>query len=115
VVTADVIVDTDVVVDHLRGRRELPPVAVAYSTLTRAELFAGKRGQEERIRCVLSPFQELEVDREVAEVAGRVRRATGLPLPDGLIAATALVHNITLMTRNLKHFQRVDGLRLVWP
>jgi tRNA(fMet)-specific endonuclease VapC len=115
VATADILTDTDVIIDHLRGRRPLPAVAVAYSAVTRAELFAGKRGEEDRIRSVLSPFQELVVDREVAEVAGRVRRETDLSLPDGLIAATAIVHNVTLMTRNLRHFQRVDGLRLVWP
>jgi predicted nucleic acid-binding protein len=34
---------------------------------------------------------------------------------DLLIAATALVHGDTLLTRNVRHFQRIPGLRLYQP
>jgi predicted nucleic acid-binding protein len=48
-------------------------------------------------------------------VGGRIRRETGIAIADGLIAATALVHGVALLTRNVRHFERVDGLRLATP
>jgi predicted nucleic acid-binding protein len=36
-------------------------------------------------------------------------------MPDALVAASALVHGLSLMTRNRRHFAAVDGLDLVAP
>ncbi len=107
------LVDTDVLVDHLRGaRRFVPDGRVCVSVVTRAELFAGRATNEARVRRLLSPFSELAVDGAVAERAGRITRDHGLRLPDALIAATALEHDLALITRNLRDFGRVPGLRL---
>lgn len=110
---ADLLVDTDLFVDHLRGAHELRPGKhrLFYSVITRAELFAGTTGTEMVVR-LLSAFRELPVDREVAERAGRIRRESGLRLPDALVAATAVVHGLALATRNRRDFDRVRGLRL---
>jgi predicted nucleic acid-binding protein len=48
----------------------------------------------------------------VAERAGRIRRETGIRLPDALIAATAIEHKLSLFTRNRADFERVAGLRI---
>ena len=111
---ADVLVDTDVLVDHLRAGRSFhePGSSVWYSVLTRAELFAGRMTEEAPVQRLLRPLRELPVDRRVGESAGRIRRATGLALPDAVIAATALVHDLPLLTRNRRHFERVSRLRL---
>jgi predicted nucleic acid-binding protein len=37
------------------------------------------------------------------------RKGHILPLLDGMIAATALVHGLTIATRNVSHFQKVGG------
>jgi len=110
---AEVLVDTDVFVDHLRGAVELKPRRhrLHYSVITRAELFAGNSASDLSIR-LLAPFREIAVDRAVAERAGRVRREAGMHLPDALIAATALEHELHLATRNARHFEAVRGLRL---
>ena len=44
--------------------------------------------------------------------AGRLRRETGIRLPDALIAATALEHKLSLFTRNRSDFEKVRGLRI---
>lgn len=107
------LIDTDIFVDHLRGHRALPVIdGAAYSVLTRAELFAGARADEAVIDTVLSAFDEIGLDRAVAEEAGRLRRETGIELPDALIAATALLTSRSLFTNNVKHFSRVKKLRL---
>lgn len=114
--TAEVLVDTDVLVDHLRGERRLSadvrPLGV--SVVSRCELFAD-RDDLERLRRFLWPMIEMPIDRPVAELAGMTRRETGIAVPDALIAATALTHRIPLMTRNRRHFDRVAELRVVGP
>jgi hypothetical protein len=79
--------------------------------VTRAELFAGNTATE-LISLLLAPFRELDVERAVAERAGRLRRETGVRLPDALIAATAIEHKLSLFTRNRSDFDKVPGLRL---
>jgi predicted nucleic acid-binding protein len=116
VATADLLVDTDVLIDHLRGRRRLAADVerLGVSVVSRCELFAGA-DDPGRLHRFLSPMVELVVDSDIAELAGTTRRRTGIATPDALIAATALVHRIPLMTRNRRHFDRVDGLRVVPP
>lgn len=82
-----------------------------YSVVTRAELFAGNSGTD-LVSQILAPFREIAVDRAVAERAGRVCREFQLRLPDALIAAAALEHGLSLVTRNRKDFDKVRGLRL---
>lgn len=49
----------------------------------------------------------LPIDAAIAETWGRIRAAAGpLPITDGLIAATAKVHNLTVVTRNVRDFKR---------
>jgi toxin FitB len=112
-----ILVDSDVLVDHLRGRKRFirGQDDLHVSAITRAELFAGRGTEERRIRRLLEPMTDLSVDTPVAERAGRLRRTTSLRLPDALIAATALEHRLTLVTRNVADFQRVKGLRLRVP
>lgn len=114
---ADLLVDTDVFVDHVRGVRALTPGQnrLSYSVITRFELFAGNRADEEVLRILLGPFRELPVDHAVAERAGRLRRAVGLLAPDALLAATALHHGLTLVTGHRHHFDGLPGLRLRGP
>lgn len=113
----DLLVDTDVFVDHLRGARriQLGRDRIHYSVVTRCELFAGREMEEETVRRLLDGFEELPVDRPVAERAGRLRRAGGLRTPDALIAATALEHQLVLVTRNTRDFQAARGLKLRHP
>ena len=49
--------------------------------------------------------------RDIAERAGRIRRETGVRLPDALIAATAIEERLLLATRNRRDLERVRGLR----
>lgn len=114
---ADVLVDTDVLVDHLRGASPLKRGRhdLHVSVITRCELFAGQNSQEKEVAALLAALPEHEVDRETAERAGRLRRETGIRTPDALIAATAICHGLVLMTRNSKDFARVSGLKLMSP
>lgn len=50
----------------------------------------------------------LYVDGDVAEEWGRLRSRRSTPVIDGLLAATARVHDLTLITRNVRDFRGLD-------
>jgi predicted nucleic acid-binding protein len=112
-----ILLDTDVLIDHLRGHRQLDLIdpTLKISVVTRCELFAGRNVNEPSLRETLNLLEEIEVDRPIAELAGRIRRTAQLDVPDALIAATALEYSMTLMTRNQRHFGRVSTLDLRAP
>jgi predicted nucleic acid-binding protein len=112
-----ILVDSNILVDHLRGNRRFVPGddEVHVSSLTSAELFGGQRGDERRVGRLLGAMVELPVDRAVAERAGRIKRAFGARLPDAVIAATAIEHGLALLTRDAHDFEMIKGLRLREP
>ena len=124
------LVDTDVVASYLNGHAEsvtllgnLLPNGLAISVITFGEIYEGvEYGHDPKrhlagFRGFLRGVRVLAVNRKVARQFGRLRgelRRQGLllPAPDLLIAATALAYDLTLVTRNLRHFQRVPDLNL---
>lgn len=56
----------------------------------------------------------LPIDARVAEEWGRLNVPDPIPVVDGLMAATARVHNLTLVTRNLRDVERT-GIPLLNP
>lgn len=111
---ARVLLDSDVLIDHFRTGADLAVRAGegAYSTITRAELYAGRGVAERGVDVLLSALEEIPVTRPIAERAGRIRRESGIPLPDALIAATAIATGRSLLTRNTRDFAGIRGLRL---
>ncbi|MDQ3033267.1 MAG: type II toxin-antitoxin system VapC family toxin [Myxococcota bacterium] len=114
---SELLVDTDVLIDHLRGHRRFEPrrARIAYSVITRAELYAGKATDEAIVDRLLAPFREIVVDRAIAATAGRLRRKLAIRTPDALIAATALEHRCTLLTRNRADFANIPKLPVRSP
>jgi predicted nucleic acid-binding protein len=96
---------------------------VAYGELLEGVLFS-TRGQpalnRQRLVQFLEPFDMLAVTEDIAEIWASVRgtlRARGLTTHDNdlMIAATALRFDMTVVTFNRKHFERVEGLSLLVP
>jgi predicted nucleic acid-binding protein len=65
---------------------------------------------------MLSRFVTLDIDSDIADLAddliARSRTRGVLSLPDAVIAATALLKRLTLVTYNVAHFAQVSGLSL---
>lgn len=110
------LVDTDVLIDFLRGRAEAIEFLeqnldhLHISSVTVAELYQGVREGQERTKLTttLSALTVLPLTEEIAEVAGLFRRdyrtSMGCGLADCMIAATASQHHLALVTLNAKHF-----------
>ena len=126
-----VLLDTDWVIDHFSGiatitRRieELRPAGVALSVISLAELYEGVHYSRDpaQSRAVLSRFLStvtvLPVDEAVCDIFGRERgklRQQGTMIGDFdlLIAATCLRHDLGIGTNNRRHFEMVEGLRII--
>jgi predicted nucleic acid-binding protein len=124
------LVDTDYVVDWLKGRPDAVQLlttlrrdGLAISHNTYGEVYEGieygqnrtdiERGFRQFLRGVTLLPTTQPIMRRFAQVRGRLR-AQGLLIGDMdlLIAATALATNRTLVTRNRRHFDRIPGLTL---
>lgn len=117
------LVDTDVLVDFLRGF----PKAVTFinanssriilSSIVVAELYAGVKGDEELtvLKNFISLFRVIPVITEIAKTGGLYKRdyskSHGVGLADAIIAATCKAENAELKTLNIKHYPMIDGLK----
>ena len=123
------LIDTDWIIDHLnhiervtRRLEELAPAGLALSIISLAELYEGVYysrdpvESEAALQRFLNPeLTILGMDEETCKIFGKARgrlRAAGLMIGDCdlLIGATALRHNLTLLTNNRRHFERIDSL-----
>ena len=87
----------------------------AISLITRIEVLGYhkfKPGEQALIEAMLEPLDEIGIDPATVNLAIGLRQQRKMSLPDALIAATALEHNLTLATRNEDDFSWVPGLQL---
>jgi predicted nucleic acid-binding protein len=122
------LVDTDWIIHYLSGTEEIiqkleefRPHGLAVSIIALAELYEGvyySKNPEASQRGVddfLFDMPVLGLKKEVCQIFGRERgklRRQGNIIGDFdlLIAATCLHYNLTLLTNNVRHFERVEGL-----
>lgn len=70
---------------------------------------------DEEIREFIGLANIYDATDEIVEKTIKIRRARKTKLPDAIIAATALVSNLTLTTRNISDFKNIPGLKLNNP
>ena len=126
---AKYLLDTGPLILHLRGRKKAVRLMrglgksgrMAISVITRLEVRAGMHPDEKyATQKLLSRFVTYAVNRDIADKAGdyiREYRARGftLSVPDAVIAATAVLHKLTLVTLNPKHFPMPELRLYPWP
>lgn len=86
------------------------------SVITRIEMLARKGHSDDSLHqttALIRLLPELPMDEAVIEQTIRIRKTFSLKLPDAVIAATAWVHGLQLMTGNESDFKRVAGLNLL--
>lgn len=124
------LIDTDRLASYLNGRPDvvarlssLRKDGLAISIITYGEIYDGiyasndPRGKEVAFLQVLRRVEVLPLTRTImkrfAQLRGDLRRRGQIiGDPDILIAATALQHGLTLVTRNLRHYRRIPELSI---
>jgi len=122
------LVDTDVLIWVLRGKREIveklsalkeeSPLSI--SVISIAEIYKNIFPSElTTTEDYLNQHLILEVDQKIAKLAGLYwqqysKRLKNLTLTDCLIAGTANMNNLTLLSLNVKHFPMED-IRILDP
>jgi len=125
------LLDTNIFIYALKGVPEVRAhlekhrsESLAVSVVTLMELYYGahksqhKEANLARVRAIEEAFEVLPLGAECVEVFGLLkasleRSGSSLDDFDLMLAAVALSHNLTLVSNDLKHFQRIEGLMLV--
>jgi tRNA(fMet)-specific endonuclease VapC len=123
------LIDTDICSAYLKGDGRVfnrflqHSGGINVSAITLAELYSwalrakAPPGRLVGVAELLSEANVLPVDRDVARRFGEVRaslldRGHPIATPDLLIASTAILHDLTVVTHNTAHFAPVAGLRV---
>jgi predicted nucleic acid-binding protein len=122
-----VIIDTDILIDSARKINEAilciriieDQLPLAISIITQMELVIGCRNKKEldALDKFLSRFEILKLHGDISdkaiELLRKYRLSHGLLIADALIAATALVHNQPLITKNQNDYKFIKNLDLL--
>ena len=124
------LLDADWIISYLNGRPQAVELiervsddGLAVSIIVVGEIYegllSGPRSEERRtsFELFLRSVEVVSPDEAVAHRYAEIRaqlRSQGQLLPDNdlWIAATALAHDLTLVSRNIQHFQCISGLKL---
>ena len=118
----DYLLDSSVLIQHLRSHKPTSDLLIrlaldgtlGVAAISRTEILAGMREKERGMTMrLLDAMACYPLDHEVADRAGELlrrhrREGTTLDVPDAIIAATALVHDLVLVTYNPRHFPTAE-------
>ncbi|HWV28049.1 MAG TPA: type II toxin-antitoxin system VapC family toxin [Dyadobacter sp.] len=120
--------DTSIAVYYLQ--QHLPPYVeeiiddiaqnsrICFSVITEIELFGWKSATQfdfDLVKLFVGVSLLTELEKDIRDKASELRRQYDLELPDAIVAATAIVHGLTLITDNTTDFVGIEKLRLLNP
>lgn len=120
------LIDTNVVIDYLG--KKLPLSGMEFmngivdavpniSVITKIEVL-GFNASEEHAQLLFNFMNDatiLDLTSSIVDVTIDIRKRNKTPLPDAIIAATALVYNLVLISRNVSDFKNIQGLTIIDP
>lgn len=122
------LIDTDILIDFLRGfdladqfLNNQKHRGLLVSDITAMELIKGCHNFMEikKVERFLESFQIIPLSPDISQKARDMMTqfavSHGLAIPDALIAATAMVYNLNLFTKNIRHFQMIPELISIRP
>src|SRR3546814_1248606 len=119
------LIDSNAVIDFCNGKlplagRELlfSIVQPKISVITHIEVFGFpeiSRTEEKLLNDFVSIALIYPLDIDVAKKSIEIKKKARIKLPDAVIAATALIHGLVLIYRNLADFDKITGLKVLNP
>lgn len=80
-------------------------IAISQITYVQVLSFSFTQEEENKVKKLLSKFKIIDVTQNIANQAVENRKIKKIKLPDNLIASTAMVNELTIITRNVKDFK----------
>ena len=119
------LLDTNTIIDFLNAKLPLNANQLLFSidpkvsVITRIELFSSSKISDKEL-IALNDFIEIitiydTINLEIITICIDLRKKYKIKLPDALIAATAIINNLILITRNTKDFENVLELKCINP
>ena len=120
-----ILIDTNILIEIYKNNisiveevKKIGQGNISISDITCAELYFGARNKKElqTIAKDLKKLQTIHIQAEISDKAVKLvekyAMSHKLSIPDALIAATAICHNITLYTLNVKDFIYIENIKL---
>lgn len=120
--------DTNTAIYYLQ--QQFPPLAEKFiddllkeespviSAITEIELLCWKTANDkdlEILRDFINDSLVIELEQSIKLKTAEIRKGYRIKLPDAIIAATAMVYGLTLVTRNIEDFKNISDLDIVNP
>jgi hypothetical protein len=120
------LIDTNALIDYLAQR--LPVAGMEFmntiidvipnvSVITKIEVL-GFDAPEEHYQLLVQFMNDaavLELSNNVVEASINIRKNYKIKLPDAIIAATAMVNDLVVISRNVSDFKNIKNLKLINP
>jgi len=118
------LIDTNIIIYFLS--QELPPNSLTFiskiiddefnlSVISKIEVLGYPNTKESTVKFI-ALANVFNIDDRIVDVTIQLRREyLKIKLPDAIIAATALVNNFELITRNTKDFKKIKSLKVIDP
>lgn len=88
------------------------------SVITKIEVLSYDPDKDDNYQVLVDFFEAsipFDLTGNIVDKTVKLRQKQKIKLPDAIIAATALVHNFTLITRNIKDFEKIADLEGINP
>jgi predicted nucleic acid-binding protein len=120
--------DTNTAIYYLQ--QEFPPNAEKFiddliideqpviSAITEIELLCWKTATEKDLQLLHNFINDalvIELEQAIKLKTADIRKAHRIKIPDAIIASTALIYDLTLVTRNTDDFKNIQGIKLINP
>ena len=119
-------IDTNIVIAYLGGEKKVietltlwqeERVSLFLSTVVEAEILSfsdwTEKEKKDTEKFLEENFTSIPFDRTIARITAKIRRQRKIKFPDAAIAATAIFTKTPVVTRNIKDFRRIQGLKIV--
>lgn len=88
------------------------------SAITEIELLCWKTASEKDLEVLHNFINDalvIELEQPIKLKTADIRKVHRIKLPDAIIAATAIVYDLTLISRNVVDFSNINGLKIINP
>ena len=110
------LVDSNIIIYHLNSEpiatnflsQNYQNIAISQITFVEVLSFPFTPEQEEDVKRLLSKFTIIDITQSISNQAIQNKKIKKIKLPDNLIASTAMVNSLILVTRNIKDFKNLE-------